>query len=139
MIDADEPARRAGGSGTFRRAAQLLGAVISGATALLWLGVLWLPSEREVLGHFGVVGAAVMLFIAILGVIAALRGHGNFMLAMFLAAFLPVGAFMLWTTAPMYRLLGLLNLGYLVTAFIVRAKSRSADDSFTPAGSGESR
>ena len=139
MTDSEERTSRAGGAGRFRLAAQLLGAAISGATALIWLGVLWLPSEREVLGHFGVVGAAVMLFIAILGVIAALRGHGNLMLAMFLAAFLPVGAFMLWTTAPMYRLLGLLNLCYLVTAFIVRSSGRSASDSLPYARSGKSK
>jgi hypothetical protein len=104
---------------------QVSGAIVSSITALIWLAVLWLPSEREVLGHFGVVGAAVMLFIAILGVLSAHRGHGNFMLAMFLAAFLPVGAFMLWTTQPMYRWLGLLNLLYLIAAIVVRS-TRSA-------------
>ncbi|MGD8809475.1 MAG: hypothetical protein PVG24_07700 [Gammaproteobacteria bacterium] len=109
-----------------RLAAQLIGALVSAVTALIWLGVMWLPSEREVLGHFGVVGAVVMLFVAILGVIAALRGHGNFMLALFLAAFLPIGAFMLWTTAPMYRLLGLLNLAYLAAAIVVRRTTARA-------------
>lgn len=115
------PAQPAGASHRLLRlSAQVIGALVSGVTALIWLGVLWLPSEREVLGHFGVVGAALMLFFAVLGVIAAHRGHGKFMIAMFIAAFLPVGAFMLWTTQPMYRWLGLLNLIYLVTAIIVR-------------------
>jgi len=104
--------------------ARLLGALISVVTALISLGVLWLPSEREVLGHFGVVGAVVMLFIALLGAIAAWRGHGNFMTAAFLAAFLPIGAFMLWTTEAMYRWLGLLNLAYFLTAVTVRATRR---------------
>lgn len=103
-----------------RIAAQIFGAGVSAVTALIWLAVLWLPSEREVLGHFGVVGAALMLFVAILGVIAAQRGHGNLMLGMFVAAFLPIGAYMLWTTQPMYRWLGLLNLLYLVAAVSVR-------------------
>ena len=103
-----------------RPIARLLGALISAVTALIWLGVLWLPSEREVLGNFAVVGAVVMLFIALLGAMAAIRGHGNFMIGLFLAAFLPVGAFMLWTTEPMYRWLGLLNLAYFATAVTVR-------------------
>ena len=125
-----ESARRAARSNVFRHGARLLGALISGVTALIWLGVLWLPSQSEVLdGHFGVVGAVVMLFVAILGVIAAQRGHGNLMLAMFLAAFLPIGAFMLWTTVPMYRLLGLLNLAYLLSAIAVRMTSRAAGES----------
>lgn len=130
----ESDARRVSGT---RRAAQWLGAVISAVTALIWLGVLWLPSERDVLGHFGVVGAVVMLFVAILGVIAALRGHGNFMLALFLAAFLPVGAFMLWTTEPMYRLLGLLNLAYLATAFVVRMGRPAAGEAATQTSNGE--
>ena len=114
------------------------GGLISAVTALIWLGVLWLPSERDVLGHFGVVGAVVMLFIALLGVMAAARGHGNFMTGLFLAAFLPVGAFMLWTTEPMYRWLGLLNLAYLATAFIVRATRPQDERSRTTSGAGES-
>ncbi len=122
-----------------RLAAQLIGALVSAVTALIWLGVMWLPSEREVLGHFGVVGAVVMLFVAILGVIAALRGHGNFMLALFLAAFLPIGAFMLWTTAPMYRLLGLLNLAYLAAGIVVRRTTRAPARDEPHADPGEPR
>lgn len=114
-------------SNVLRRTAQWLGAFISAGTAAIWLGVLWLPSEREVLGHFGVVGAAVMLFIALLGTIAAHRGHANLMMGMFLAAFLPVGAYMLWTTEPMYRWLGLLNLAYFAMALIVRMTRRTLD------------
>jgi hypothetical protein len=113
------------GTRVVRLLGQVLGAVVSGVTAIIWLAVLWLPAEREVLGHFGVVGAALMLFFAILGVLAAHRGHGNFMLGIFLAAFLPIGAFMLWTTQPMYRWIGLLNLLYLAAAIMVRT-SRSA-------------
>lgn len=113
-------------AGAVRAGAQILGVLISALTAAIWLGVLWLPSERDVLGHFGVVGAVVMLFIALLGTMAAYRGHGNFMLGLFLAAFLPIGAFMLWTTEPMYRWLGLLNLAYFVTAVVVR-KTRGKD------------
>ena len=99
---------------------QLLGIIASSVTVLIWLAVLWLPSEGDVLGHFGVVGAALMLFFAIFGVIAAYRGHDKLMLAMFIAAFLPIGAFMLYTTQPMYRWLGLLNLIFLGATIIVR-------------------
>jgi hypothetical protein len=112
--------KRPVGKRVVRMVAQTFGAIVSGITGLIWLAVLWLPSEREVLGHFGVVGAAVMLFIAILGVLAAHRGHANLMMGMFLAAFLPIGAYMLWTTQPMYRWLGLLNLMYLGAAVVVR-------------------
>ena len=109
-----------------RGAAQLLGAAVSSATALIWLAVLWLPSERDVLGpFFGVVGAALMLFFAILGALAAYRGHGNLMLCMFLAAFLPIGAFMLYTEQSMYRWIGLLNLIYLVAAITVRSTGKT--------------
>jgi uncharacterized membrane protein YqjE len=115
------------GKGGLRTIGRLLGMVVSSATTLIWLAVLWLPSERDVLGHFGVVGAVLMLFFAIFGVIAAHRGHGKLMIAMFIAQFLPIGAFMLWTTQPMYRWLGLLNLIYLVAAIIVRITRPKTD------------
>jgi hypothetical protein len=114
------PAESLKTGGAVRAFGQLLGMIASSATALIWLAVLWLPSERDVLGHFGVVGAVLMLFFAILGVIAAYRGHDKLMLAMFIAAFLPIGAFMLYTTQSMYRWLGLLNLIFLGAAIIVR-------------------
>ena len=117
-----------------RVAAQVFGALVSAATGVIWLAVLWWPSEREVLGHFGVVGAALMLFVAILGVLAAQRGHANLMIGMFLAAFLPIGAFMLWTTQPMYRWLGLLNLLSLAAAVVVRCTRASAGHSITDSG-----
>ena len=124
-------------SGLLRTAARLAGGLISAATALIWLGVLWLPSERDVLGHFGVVGAVVMLFFAIMGVIAAHRGHANLMLGMFLAAFLPIGAFMLYTTETMYRWLGLLNLAYLLMAIVVRVTRPRGSASSDTSGTGE--
>ncbi len=123
-----ESLRRSDGTRILRRVGQAVGAIVSSITTVIWLAVLWLPSERDVLGHFGVVGAVLMLFFAILGVIAAHRGHGNLMLAMFLAAFLPVGAFMLWTTQPMYRWLGLLNLIYLAAALVVRLTGSAAGE-----------
>ena len=116
--------------------AQAFGAIVSSITGLLWLAVMWLPSEREVLGHFGVVGAAIMLFIAILGVLAAHRGHAKLMMGMFLAAFLPIGAFMLWTTQPMYQWLGLLNLMYLAAAIVVRITRPTEDDDGVGSGEG---
>jgi uncharacterized membrane protein YqjE len=126
MNSSGDSIRRPERASVLRLFGQVFGAIVSSVTALIWLAVLWLPSEREVLGHFGVVGAVVMLFVAILGVLSAHRGHGNFMLAMFLAAFLPIGAYMLWTTQPMYRWLGLLNLLYLVAAIVVRSTRREA-------------
>lgn len=122
---------------TVRIAGQVLGAVVSSITALVWLAVLWLPSEREVLGHFGVVGAVVMLFFAILGALAAHRGHSNLMLGMFMAAFLPIGAFMLYTEQSMYRWIGLLNLLYLLAAIIVRVTRSAAVPQTAETGSTE--
>jgi len=116
-----ESIHRSNASRVVALSGQVLGAIVSSITALIWLAVLWLPSEREVLGHFGVVGAVLMLFFAILGALAAHRGHANLMLGMFLAAFLPIGAYMLWTLQSMYRWIGLLNLIYLGAAVLVRS------------------
>lgn len=128
MSSSAEKVPQVTGRRVIRIAGRLLGAAVGSITALIWLAVLWLPSEREVLGHFGVVGAVLMLFFAILGVIAAHRGHGNLMLCMFLAAFLPIGAYMLWTEQSMYRWIGLLNLIYLAAAVMVRTTRPAGAD-----------
>ena len=126
-------------TGLIRGLAQLVGAAISSITAVIWLAVLWLPSERDVLGHFGVVGAVLMLFFALLGVLAAHRAHADLMLGMFIAAFLPIGVFMLYTEQSMYRWIGLLNLIYLVAAIAVRATVKSAAQPASARGNAPSR
>jgi hypothetical protein len=96
MADAATTQGRAG-----RPAAYLIGRVLGalgalGATAL-WVFALWFPGAAEVFaGSWSVAIGLLMLIVALLALIAAYHGHGNLMLAMFLASFLPIGAFMLY-------------------------------------------
>ena len=100
--------------------ARYVGVVSSGGAAVLWVLVMWLPSAREVLGSWSpMVVGVILMFLAIIGALAALRGHANAMLGLFLAAFLPVGGVLIWANHWM-RWIGVLNLLYLVAGMIVR-------------------
>jgi hypothetical protein len=57
--------------------------------------------------------------VALLALIAAYHGHGNLMLAMFLASFLPIGAFMLYANHWL-RWVGVFDLLLLVGALLTR-------------------
>ena len=103
-----------------RRLAQAIGAVASATTVALWALLLWSPSSGQALPGWGSIVVSVFLLIAaVIGTIAAIKGHGNVMLAMFLVAFLPVGGVLLWASGWEHWI-GALNLIYLLAALIVR-------------------
>jgi len=105
-----------------------VGAFAAAATALLWIAAMWAPSMQAVLSGWSFAVASMMAFFAIFAVIASVRGHGNVMLAMFLASFLPVGAYLI-RVDHWLRWVGVLNLILLLAALFTRwaaAKVRTA-------------
>ncbi len=105
---------------TLNLAGRALAGLSAGSMAILWLAAIWLPGAGDVLGNWAVLVAALLLMAALLAVVAAVNGHANLMLAMFLASFLPVGAFLLYTDHWL-RWVGIcclvLLLGSLMTRF----------------------
>lgn len=107
-----------------RPAAYLIGRALgalgaSGATAL-WVFALWFPGAAEVFaGSWSVAIALLMMIVALLALIASIKGHANLMLAMFLASFLPIGAFMLYANHWL-RWVGIFDLLLLVGALLMR-------------------
>jgi hypothetical protein len=71
------------------------GALTGAIAAVLWAYAMWVPSTRSIFAGFSFAVAFLMLLFSLLAVIAAIRGHGNMMLAMFIASFLPVGAYLI--------------------------------------------
>lgn len=100
-------------------AARSCGALAAALTALLWVAAMWAPSTRSVLSGWSFAVAFMMAFFAIFAVIASIRGHGNVMLAMFLASFLPVGAYLIQVDHWL-RWVGILNLILLLAALFTR-------------------
>ena len=102
------------------------GVIAAGAAAVLWAAAMWMPSAQSVLRDWSFAVAALMLFISILAVLASLRGHGNIMLGMFLASFLPVGAYLI-RVDHWLQWVGILNVVLLVAALLTRwAMARDA-------------
>ena len=95
------------------------GVISAGAAALLWVTAMWMPSTQSVLSGWGFAVAALMLLISIFAVLASLRGHGNIMLGMFLASFLPVGAYLI-RVDHWLQWVGILNLLLLAAALLTR-------------------
>lgn len=79
---------------------------------------MWGPTSILSLSGTSFSGAFVMSILAIVVVIASIRGHGAVLLLMFFVSFCPIGFFFLaephwlsWT--------GVLNLGYLLAAMLM--------------------
>lgn len=98
------------------RASGVVGAL---GAAVLWVLVLWHPGAAEILASWSVAVALLMLIVSLLALIAAVNGHGNFMLAMFLASFLPIGAFLLYAN-HWVSWIGVFNLILLAGALLTR-------------------
>ncbi|MEO1888994.1 MAG: hypothetical protein ABGX33_03650 [Cycloclasticus sp.] len=66
-----------------------------------------------------------MSILAIVTVIASIRGHGAVILLMFFVSFCPIGFFFL-TEAHWLKWTGVLNLGYLLAALLTTQSNKSA-------------
>ncbi len=95
------------------------GGVSAGVACLFWVAAMWMPSTQSVLSGWSFAVAALMLLLSIVAVIASMRGHGNVMLAMFLASFLPVGAYLIRVDHWLHWV-GVLNVVLLVAALVTR-------------------
>jgi hypothetical protein len=97
---------------------QLTGALSGIGVCALWNFAMWGPTSILSLSGTSFSGAFVMSILAIVAVIASVRGHNILLLLIFFASFFPIGYFFLieshwlsWT--------GVLNLGYLLGAVLM--------------------
>jgi len=98
------------------RGAGGLAAAIAG---LFWVFAMWTPGTQSVLSGWSFAVAFLMLLFSVIAVIAALKGHGAMMLAMFLGSFLPVGAYLIRVEHWLHWV-GWLNLTLLCAALVTR-------------------
>jgi hypothetical protein len=96
-----------------------IGGLASATAAVMWVYAMWAPDVREIFAGWSLPVAMLMMFLSLLAVIAAVRGHGNMMLAMFLGSFLPVGA-VLMRVEHWLSWIGVLNLILLGAALVTR-------------------
>ena len=104
-----------------REKIQLFGKVIGMASGIgacvAWMVAMWSPTPALHLSGFGFAVALMMAMLAAIAVIAAYHGHGVTLIVLFFASFFPIGLFLMGE-AGWVGLIGILNLGYLLSGLI---------------------
>ena len=78
---------------------------------------MWTPSPALPLSGMAFAVALLMAMLAIIAVIASVHGHGITLIVLFFASFFPIGLFLLGIPGWV-RVIGVLNLGYLIAGLV---------------------
>ncbi len=101
-----------------------VGTLAAALLSVMWVFAMWTPAAGLPLSGFSFAVAFIMSIIAIVGIIASIRGHSAMLSIAFLASFLPVGAVLiqvdLW-----FEWIGRLDLVLLVAAALIWWGSRT--------------
>lgn len=108
------------------KAGQLTGAVAGSLSCLLWMATLWDPASPFLFSPASFIVVLGMILIAILVVIASIKGNSTMLLVLFFVAFLPIGLYVIGVP-HWIRWVGLTNLGYLLAGLLLRAHSSGPD------------
>ncbi len=103
--------------------------VVSGVGACAsWIVAMWTPTPALPLSGVAFAVALLMAMLAIIAVIASVRGHGITLIILFFASFFPIGLFLLGTPGWV-RVIGVLNLGYLIAGLVAWRMPRAIGSS----------
>ena len=94
-----------------------IGMVSGSAACVAWMVAMWSPTPALHLSGFGFAVALMMAMLAGIAVFAAFEGHGVTLIVLFFASFFPIGLFLIGE-AGWVGLIGILNLGYLLSGLI---------------------
>lgn len=104
-----------------RKTVQIVGkftGVLSGIGACaFWSIAMWTPTPPVPLSGMAFFVAMLMAILAIIAAIAAYHGHGIVLIVVFFTSFFPIGVFLLGLPSWM-RVIGVLNLGYLIAGLV---------------------
>ena len=106
-----------------RIAGRALGMLAGGALCLVWLVVIWFPTEQLSISGFSIVVAGFMAFLSLVAAIASFHGHVIVLGIVFVASFLPVGGYLLGVNHWL-RFVGILDIILLVGALMILAGNR---------------
>lgn len=95
--------------------ARTIGMIASAGTAGLYIALVF--SNPYTTGSM-TLPIAVMMLLALTGIIAALKTRPYPMLAVFLASFVPIGFYMLWTPG-IFKWIGIFNLLFLLASLLM--------------------
>ena len=98
--------------------AKFTGIVSGVGVCACWIVAIWAPTPGLTLSSgVALVVALLMAMLAIMAVIASIRGHGITLLVLFFASFFPIGLYLLGDP-DWVRVIGVLNLGYLIAGLV---------------------
>ena len=102
-----------------------LGALAGAIVSVLWMYAIWFPTDALGMSGASVAVAWLMALLGIFGTIAGVRGHAGLLFVVFLASFLPVGAYMLYVTGwP--RWIGIADCALLAASTLIAYGARPA-------------
>ncbi len=98
---------------------QITGVVAGTLSCLLWIATIWDPTSPFLFSPASFAVVFAMILIAIIAVIASIKGNSTMLLVLFVVAFLPVGLYVI-AVPHWIRWVGLANLGYLAAGLLLR-------------------
>ena len=96
---------------------KIIGMISASGACVAWMVAMWSPTPALHLSGFGFAVALMMAMLAAIAVIAAYHGRGVTLIVLFFASFFPIGLFLM-SEPSWVGLIGILNLGYLISGLI---------------------
>ena len=103
-----------------------IGIVAGGATAALWVAIIWFPVGGFQLEGIGVAVGALMAAIGLVAAIASFHGHAMVMFSCFVLSFFGIGTFSL-NVNNWFRIFGILDLLLLLASAMIWYASRGKE------------
>ena len=107
-------------------AGQAIGIVAGGATAALWILVIYVEIGGFMLEGYGAVVGAFMALFGMVAAIASFHGHAGVVFVCFVASFFGVGAFAL-NVDHWFRIFGILDLALLAASVMIWLSTRQRE------------
>jgi hypothetical protein len=104
-------------------AGRVIGMLASAACCLLWVIIIWFPSGGLIVRWWSLPLAALRGLMALVAGIASFQGHAIVIFVIFVASFLPVGAYLLGIDHWL-RFVGMLNVTMLAAALLIGIANR---------------
>jgi hypothetical protein len=114
-------------------AGRALGLVAGGATAVLWIVIVWFPIDGlleggTAMGRIAVAYGLVAALVGLVAAIAAWHGHAAVIFVCFVLSFFGVGAFSL-NVDHWFRVFGILDLLLLAASVMIFVSARAKETS----------
>ncbi len=111
---------------TIQLVGKFIGMISGAAVCAAWIVAAWAPTPVLELADVAFAVAMFMAVLAIIVVIASYHGHGITLIVLFFASFFPIGVFLL-ELSGWVRMIGILNLGYLIAGLVAWRMPRSTN------------